>query len=312
MNKLIKITLGVTLALSSTLGFAQDEEESELSNIQKFTPSKLLAKGQWDIKTFNSVYTQTRKTDSGSSSESIPRETFFTSTNEIYTGISNNSRLNVGLIFQIRSNTTNGRGPFSVFKFQDNLTDARTGFTTIAPSIKFQPIASLSNFSITSSFFIPIFEDVATNDLINDALFLDQRSFVWENRFFYDHTFGGGRWQVFTEVNVRYNFGDAQGEANSETENVGERFANDSIFLPVSAFLSYFPTSDTTVFINAQQLTLIDIDNDFSQDGTAVGFGAKYQINKQLNLEVSYSNIVRGNNFQGLGQTFGLGLRYLL
>jgi len=312
MNKLAKITLGITLALSSTLAFAQDDEENELSNVQKFTPSKLLAKGQWDIKTFNSIYTQTRKTDSGSNSESIPRENFFTSTNEIYTGISENSRINVGLIFQFRSNTTNGRNAFSVFQFEDNLTDARTGFTTIAPSIKFQPFANIGNFSITSSLFIPIFEDVASNDLINGSLFLDQRSFVWENRFFFDHTFGGGKWQVFTEVNFRYNFGEDSNDANPENENTGERFANDSLFLPISAFLSYFPSSKSTIFINAQQLTLIDINNDFSQDGTALGFGAKYQLTKELNIEASYSKIVRGNNFQGLGNTFGIGLRYLL
>jgi len=105
MKKLITLLF---LALLSINTFAQEEPETQKSNIQTYTPSKLLKKGQWDIKFFNSVYTQTKRTDDGGTSVSIPRETFFTNTTEIYTGISKNSRINVGFIFQVRSNTFNG------------------------------------------------------------------------------------------------------------------------------------------------------------------------------------------------------------
>jgi len=311
MNGFKKKILAFSFILTSVISIAQDGEK-EISNIQKFTPSKLLSKGQWDIKSFNSIYTQTKKTDASSNSVDIPRESFFTSTNEIYTGISETSRVNVGLIFQVRSNTVNDQSALSVLKFKDNLTDARSGLTTIAPSVRFQPLKNIGNFSLTSSLYIPLFKDVATNDLINKNLYLDQRSFTWETRFFYDHTFGGEKWQVFTEVNFRYNFGESGTDANLETENKNERFANNSLFLPIGAFLSYFPSSKSTVFVNAQQLTLIEINNDFSQNGTALGCGGKYQITKNLNIEASYSKIVRGNSFQGLGNTFGIGLRVLL
>jgi len=54
----------------------------------------------------------------------------------------------------------------------------------------------------------------------------------------------------------------------------------------------------------------IDTGNDFAQDFTAVGGGAKYQLSKVLNVEALYTDFIRGNN-TGLGQTFNIGLRAL-
>ncbi|WP_232455969.1 hypothetical protein [Polaribacter sp. SA4-10] len=45
-------------------------------------------------------------------------------------------------------------------------------------------------------------------------------------------------------------------------------------------------------------------------DFTSLGFGAKYQLNETLNLEVLYSKFVRGTD-NGLGQSFNIGLRAL-
>jgi hypothetical protein len=59
-----------------------------------------------------------------------------------------------------------------------------------------------------------------------------------------------------------------------------------------------------------QYSQLIDINNDFSQDFTAVGGGFKYQLTKELNIETLYTTFVRGND-TGLGQTFNIGLRAL-
>lgn len=291
--------------------YAQEDETSR-SNVQEFTPSKLLSKGQWDIKFFNSIYTQTESTDGGSTSIKIPRQTFFTNTTEVYTGVSDNSRINVGLVFQVRANTYGGAGALDVLSFNNNETNARSGLTTIAPSVRVQPFENVGNFSITSSLFLPVFEDVA------NAPYLDKRSIFWETKFFYDKTFAGDKWQIFTEADLGFNFGESRKDADPLTENIGERFANNSIFLPVSAFLSYFPSSKSTVFVNAQQAFLIGYDNpdavdaNFSQNSTSVGFGAKYQLTDILNVEGSFGKIVRGSNFQGLGQTFSIGLRAIL
>lgn len=287
-----------------SFSFAQDQDDEttdEKSNIQEYTPSKLLKKGQWDIKFFNSIYTQTERTNAGNTSVDIARETFFTSTTEVYTGVSKNSRVNIGLIFQVRSNTFAGAGALDVFNFKDN-NAARSGLTVIAPSIRVQPFKNISNFSFTSSIYLPIFEDKA------NAPYLDKRSIFWETRFFFDKTFGQDKWQVFTQADFGFNFGEKGKDADADS-NVTERFANNSLFLPLAGFLSYFPSSKSTVYVNAKQAFLIDLGNDFSQNSTSVGVGGKYQLSQVLNVEASFDKFVRGNNFQGLGQTFSIGLR---
>ena len=300
-NNLILTLLAI---LFVSFSFAQDQDDEstdEKSNIQEYTPSKLLKKGQWDIKFFNSIYTQTERTDAGSTSVTIPRETFFTNTTEIYTGISNNSRINIGFIFQVRSNTFGGAGALDVFKFEDG-PSSRSGLTTIAPSIRVQPFKNISNFSFTSSVYLPIFKDKA------NAPYLDKRSVFWETKFFFDKTFGQDKWQVFTQADFGFNFGEKSEDADADS-NAGERFANNSLFLPLGVFLSYFPTDKSTVYVNTKQAFLIDLGNNFSQNSTSVGIGSKYQLSDVLNVEASFDKFVRGNNFQGLGQTFSIGLR---
>lgn len=297
----------LAFALSFNVIAQQDSTEVAKSNIQEFTPSKLLRKGQWDIKFFNSLYTQTRQTGERSEANDIARQNFFTNTTEVYTGVSANSRINVGVILQARANTYNGQDAFSVFAFENDLQDSRSGLTTIAPSIRIQPFAKLSNFSLTSSVYLPVFKDEP------NASYLDKRSVFWETKFFYDKTFAQDKWQIFTEADFGFNFGQSAEDAlaNNDNVNIGERFANNSLFLPLSAFLSYFPSGKSTVFVNTQQAFLIDLGNNFEQNYTQLGFGGKYQITEVLNLEASYGKIVRGVNFQGLGHTFSLGLRAL-
>ena len=203
-----KFIIVLFLGIISIDGYSQEEPEIQKSNIQTYTPSKLLKKGQWDIKFFNSIYTQTKRTDDGGTSVSIPRETFFTNTTEIYTGVSENSRINVGFIFQVRSNTFNGANTLDVFKFENDLVNSRSGLTTIAPSIRVQPFKSLPTFSFTSSIYFPIFKDEAFPGEFNDPAYLDKRSTFWETKFFYDNTFGGGKWQIFTEADLGFNFGE--------------------------------------------------------------------------------------------------------
>ena len=301
-NAHILLLLFVGTLYSPTLR-AQDETEDLTSNIQTFTPSKLLRQGQWDIKFFNGLYTETKAAnEEGEVIDIDRRQTFFTNTTEIFTGVSPSSRINVGLIIQARSNTLGGNAT-DALSFENNRVDARAGISTIAPSVRIQPLKNVGNFSFTSSFFIPLFEDVPS------PVFFDKRSYFWETKFFYDKTFGKNKWQLFTEADFGFNFGEKSSEAGPG-ENSGERFANNSLFLPLSAFLSYFPSGKSTLFVNAQQAFLIDLGNEFSQNYTQIGFGGKYQLTRVLNLEASYGKFVRGNS-TGLGQTFSLGLRAL-
>jgi len=281
------------LLLASTIVFAQedadDQDNTTQSNIQQYTPSKLIGKGQIDIKWFNNLYTQTESTFSDGKE---PRQTFFTSTLEAYTGVGEDKRWNVGAIFEFRSNVIGDRDALDVFKFDGEGSTARSGLTSIAPSVKFVPFRSISNFSIQSSFFIPLVDNETEN-----GVFLDQKGYIWQNRFFYDYTFPGNKWQLFSELNSELSFGDKE-----------ESFANNSLNLTPGVFLSYFPSSKFTVLALAQHSQRLDLGNDFAQNFTAVGGGAKYQLTNALNLEALYTNFVRGSN-TGLGQTFNLGLR---
>ncbi len=290
-TKKIAIT-GLTFFIMA-LGFTQDQEEVQGSVIQTLTPSKLIGKGQYDIKWFNNLYTETEDLFGlGGEKQDIPRQTFFTSTLEAYTGVGSNKRWNVGAILEFRSNVVAGRDALDVFKFDGESSSARSGLTSIAPSVKFVPLANVNNFSIQSSFFIPLVDNETEN-----GVFLDQNGYTWQNRFFYDHTFSGNKFQLFGELNSELNFGEEE-----------DSFANNSLRLTPGIFFSYFPSAKFTVLVLAQHSELIDLGNDFDQSFTALGGGAKYQLTKELNIETLYTNFVGGNN-TGLGETFNIGVR---
>ena len=287
MKKIIAILVFAAITFN---GFSQEDEQTSKSNIQTYTPSKLLKKGQWDIKWFNNLYTETDGKFNGEKSDKL-RENYFTTSFDIFTGVSDSNSLNVGLLFDIRSNTIGGRNAFDVFSFDGESGSARSGLTSIAPVIKFNPLKSISNFTVQTAFHIPLIGEES------DArgVFLDQTAYTFQNRFFYDYTLSSGDWQLFTELNTEYNFGDE------------DSFANKTFVLAPGIFMSYFPSDKSTIlgFVQHQQRF-----GDFTQDFTALGFGGKYQLTKILNLEALYSKFIRGEN-TGLGQSFNIGLRAL-
>ena len=298
MKKVILIVIMIT----SFATFAQQDSTAvEQSNIQNYTPSKLLEKGKWDIKWFNNLYTQTRAENNGVTADE-PRRNFFTTSLEVFTGISNNKKLNAGLILEYRSNSFAGESASSVFSFNNEIGKSRSGLSHIAPSVKIAPFSALPRFSIQSSFFIPVFSEES-----NDNGFLAAKSYIWQNRFFYDYTFKGNKFQLFSEIGTRLFFGEKSiNDDNTPNKNGG--YANNSLELAPGVFLSYFPTNKFTVLTFVQHAQLLDLGNDFEQNYTAVGAGAKYQLTKVLNIETLYSKFVRGND-TGLGQSFNLGLR---
>jgi hypothetical protein len=298
MKKLI-VTL---IIVSSFATFAQQDSTAvETSNIQNYTPSKLLEKGKLDIKWFNGLYTQTRAENNGVTID-VPRSNFFTTSLEVFTGVSNNKKLNAGLIVEYRSNSFANQSATSVFSFKNEIGKSRSGLSHIAPSIKVSPFNKLSNFSIQSSIFIPVFKEES-----NANGFLAANSYIWQNRFFYDYTFTGNKFQLFTELSTRYFFGE-KSLNDDKTPNKNGGYANNSIELAPSVFISYFASSKSTIFTFVQHAQLLDLGNDFEQNYSAGGLGAKYQLSKVLNVEAIYSKFLRGND-SGLGQSFNLGLR---
>ncbi len=288
MNKIYNIFL----LLLCHISFSQtDSTAVERSNIQNYTPSKLLEKGKLDIKWFNGLYTETRSENQGVIANK-PRENYFETSLEIFTGVSSRKILNIGLIVAYRSNTFAGQSAPSVFGFDNEIGKARSGFSHFAPSIKISPFKKIPNFSIQSSFFIPVFEKEK-----DENGYLANKSYIFQNRFFFDHTFVGSKFQYFTELSTRYFFGQK-----------GSGYANNSLELAPSFFLSYFATKKSTIFGFLQHVQLIDLGNNFEQNYTASGIGAKYQLTNVLNIESIYSKFLRAND-AGIGQSFNLGLR---
>ena len=124
------------------------------------------------------------------------------------------------------------------------------------------PFSSLTNFSIQSSFSIPLFQEESLG-----GVYLDQKGFIWQNKFFYDYSSSSGDSQVFGELSTEYNFGE-----NSAS------YANDSFMVSPGIFVNYFSSQNITLLIHAQHSSLIAINNDFSQNYSAVVGGLKYQI----------------------------------
>lgn len=288
MKKVLSKSLFVAFLAIGLQVQAQENDAPAKSNVQTYTPSKLLNKGQWDIKFFNNLYTETKGKFNGIKADKA-RENYFTSTLEVFTGVSENNRINVGLLLEYRSNTIGGRSATAVFDLGNDVT-ARKGLSSFAPAIKFQPLENVGNFSIQSAFHIPIIENETEN-----GVFLDQTAYTFQNRFFYDYTLPSGNWQLFTELNTEYNFGEE------------DSFANKTFLLAPGIFMSYFPSDKSTVLGFVQHAQRF---GDFTQDYTALGFGGKYQLTDLLNLEVLYSKFIRGND-TGLGQSFNIGLRAL-
>ncbi|MFD2726963.1 hypothetical protein [Hyunsoonleella rubra] len=315
MKKIIALLILITISFN---GYSQeDDQEEKRSVIQTYTPSILLKKGQWDIKWFNNLYTETKNLfggPNGDEKQDIARNTFFTSTVDIFTGVSESRKFNLGLILEFRSNVIAGRNALDVLKFDGERGTARSGFTSIAPAIKFNPLKNVGNFTIQTAFHIPLVDNEVEDFLpINDGngVFLDQKGFIFQNRFFYDYSFAGGDWQLFSELNTEYNFGKKVGRDTNGFQTEGS-FANNSFRLTPGVFLSYFPSSKFTILVLVQhsQLIAINNENDFSQDFTALGGGLKYQLTDVLNVETLYTNFVRGTG-TGLGQTFNIGIRAL-
>jgi len=221
------ITLSILL-LVSYLGFSQ-EDDSE-SNIQTYTPSKLLDKGQADIKFFNNLYTEIEEIGNGVKSDK-PRETYFTSTLDFFVGVSENNRVNLGLLLEYRSNIINGESATSVFKFGNEEGVSRNGLSSFATAIKWQPLENIGNFSIQTAFHVPFIREESS-----EGVFLDQTAYTIQNRFFFDHTFPGNKWQLFTELNTEYNYGNK------------DSFANNTFLIAPGVFMSYFPTNNPRLY----------------------------------------------------------------
>lgn len=256
------------LCFISCLVYGQEEIDEPQSNIQTYTPTKLLSQGQWDIKWFNNLYTEVKGKDQYGNKTKFPRKNFFTSSLDFFTGVSSDNLLNVGLLLEYRSNTILGKNILAPFGFSTQ-TYRRNGLSSIAPAIKFTPIKSWARFAVQTSFSLPLFENET-----EDNIFLDQKGYTFQNRFFYDYLAPNGMIQIYSELNTEFNFG-----KNTDS------FANDSFRLTPGVFVSYFPSPNTTILGLVQHSQLVDLGESINQRFTALGGGQNFNSPKCSTLK---------------------------
>lgn len=252
---------------------------------QPYQASLLLASGYSEIKSFNSIRTQT-STDGFESENS--RSTFFSSFTQIYFGADRN--LNWGLDFVFKSNLENTlaeTSPLRALQFEnadshvlkngDTLRNAdgkplqmraNAGLAHIGAKIKFNPVRQLKNLALQQTVYLPI-------ELQTDGRYL---SFT---QLFYDKSFRNGM-QLFVE-------GDAWLELHPNTRF--ELFAK--------LFLFVFPTRRTAIYLTT---TIPD----------EYGLGMKYFISPSLEVELLYTYLLAEKIATSTLQpmSYNLGLRY--
>ncbi|MEM9833279.1 MAG: hypothetical protein AAF944_21780 [Bacteroidota bacterium] len=297
MKTLIQtIIFGLSLAIISP-ALAQ-------RNLQEYTPSILLNRGQWEFKHFTNVYTQTKAFDDQlrkDDQRADGRQTFATAINQFMYGI--NPKYSLGLDVWVKYVDVNdSRGQLN-----------RLGLTGVGPKVKIAPFEGASRFSIQSTFLIPISSDTESREptATNPGLFLEFDRYLWINEIFYDIPLSSST-QLFVRGSIWTSF-------------PRDSF-RDRAFLetPITVFFNYFPNPRWTLYTSLEAwLKHVEDFQDansmsanrlrpFSSFFSQAGLGMKYQIIPGLlEGELLYTNFWVGSPGEGAGQTFNFGLRVI-
>jgi len=268
--------------------------QNEHISLQAYTPSALFHKGEYELKVFNNLYTQTAFFDEGNKKVDLSsRSTFFTSSFSFLYGYSNN--LNIGLEFWIKSvrYDATGSSPFSLFQFESDQ-QSRTVLSHIGPKIKFAPFHNglLKNASVQSTFLIPV---TGSLEGTGTSPFVAFDSFIFINQLFYD-TKISDEFSFFSEIAAWYRIDrNLKGKSNR-------------LELPVKFFISWYPTDMMTLYISNE--FAYQWQGSFTGYYLQGGLGLKYQLFPFLELETLLTDFYFGQS-AGAGSTVNFGFRII-
>lgn len=250
----------------------------------RYIASAPISNGNTETKIFSGIYTQQLNEES--------RSTFFTSNLSFLYGIK--PGLNIGFDLRYRR-VTNGAfadSPLAVFG-NGTPGQSRSGITNIGPKVRWAPKTRWPNFSVQSSFGIPV-----GKNLEGDAT----RPYIdWDGPTSWTQVFNdfpiGTKFSVFAEVDLLL-------------EDIGfnrERNFN-RLSTPVTSILSYYPTSRITVYGLANVSPFFTPTFDYFAQA---GIGAKYNFSDALGIEALYTKFTNGFLRQNNGQasTINFGIR---
>ena len=273
------VGMGIGQSLNTTSGS---------NNASRYIVSSTIAKGSAEIKIFNNLYTQ-RTTSQG---EFTDRSTFFTTSVSFLYGASN--RFNVG--FNTRYRRVHN-GPASTSRFEvfnsGEAGSSRQGITAFGPQIRYAPVEKWTNFSIQSSFVLPIGEDLAGSD---SSPYIDWTGATWNTQVFNDFPIGNS-FSLFTELDFLL-------------EDIGSGDAGhiNRFSTPATVIFSYNPNPKTTLYALSGFSPYWQSNFDYF---VQAGIGAKYQFTPNVELELlatDFTNQFLANS-GGTASTLNIGLR---
>lgn len=288
-SKILTFSIFISILLS-----AQDKT----SNLQAFTPSTLFSPGEYEASLYNSLYTQNQSRGlKGNLINNGVSQAFYNSQFQVTTGIKKFPKINFGVevnFTSARYGSEKDNAPTDFFKGDKSF--SRSLISSVGPRIKFNVTKKIPRLSVQSTFLIPL------SDKLEKGGFVAHRRYTWFTQFFFDKNITK-KVQLFLEADLLYRI------------KIDQK--RNFIRTPLSAFLSYFPTSKSTIFIFGQysprfQNLEISAEKEFGlvQWFTQVGMGAKYQLTTKLAAELSYSKFVAGR-LEGAGYSVNIGLRYI-
>ena len=277
----------------------QNTKDTLKSN-QTITAGSLYKKNQFDFTVFNTIYTENHSNWKGVDYSGF-RNTFITHLFQFTYGVSKNGRFNIGVDVNFKYSGTSTdstlKGINSAYAFKNTPT-SRVGITSVGLRLKFQPLKKVKNFTFQSTFLAPTIKTPEGNSSLYWADWA--RLTLW-NQFFYTKSFNP-KLQLFLEADLLFRFKIYSNQINM-------------LDVPVSAFLSYFPTKKITFYAMSQHLNRLAKPNEpndwvIPSNYTLSGLGFKYQVTHNLNIELLYNNFWRAKN-AGLGNTFNIGIKYI-
>lgn len=273
-------------------GDQSEQNSSGANNAIRYVVSATIPKGRIETKIFNNLYTQATRNEDILSD----RSTFFTTFITSLYGV--NDRFNAGVEIRYREvlNAPFPSSPFQVFAGGDDMSQHRSGITTLGPKIRWAPVPKWQNFSIQSALWIPVQRDLEGTSSLP---YIDWNGPGWWTQVFNDFSLGNN-FSLFTEIDFLW-------------EDIGgqSKGALNRISTPATVILSYFPHPQVTLYwlngISPYWAPQLDY---FAQTGA----GAKYQLNRDLEFEVLYTLFTNAylQENRGRASTVNLGLRFNL
>lgn len=282
MSQLFIILFTAFLLLTHTV-FGQEEDFST----QNYTPSVLLNQNQYEIKFFNTIYTQNKFFNNGGTTiNEASRSTYFTSTLTTMFGTAKN--VNIGGEIWLKSVKTFNNNPFSVLHFFDTL-NSRTAITNLGIKVKLNPLKKWDRLSVQSAFLY------ATAQHYNKQPYLTGAHHLFITDVLYDKVLSN-KFSLFTQLSSWVTI------AAQATENNG-------LATPTTAILTFFANQKLSLYWQNQfwpNWASNGINSYYLQEG----IGIKYQFFSGFEAETLFSSFVLGKQ-TGAGKTINLGFRFI-